>query len=352
MAIYKQSASKFWWVSIYRKGQPRLRISTGTENKSEAEEIERALKLAHRGDVARDRLVRAIDEALGTGEKSGVLLETAFDTYCNLPDVDIAPRTVKDRRQAFNRFLSYCKENWPKAEYLLDVSRDVTHGYYDTLRKTVKGKTWNTQRGHLSTIFEALKYRAKLTENPWAVVPTAKTKDSTSGRAFTVAEEMRLRKAARGKGDWHAATIVARYTGLRLGDIRALDRADIDGGNIVLDPSKTERHNISVTIPLHKRINALLRHCPSEGALFPSLRAEGKSGRKRGMYAAIMKEAGVKANGAKLTFHCWRHTFRTRLAEAGVLPDTVKKLGGWTQDATADLYNHDVTQLRNAIDKL
>ena len=50
--------------------------------------------MAHCGKVKRDRLARAIDEALGTGEKSGILLEIAFETYCDLPDVDIASRNA------------------------------------------------------------------------------------------------------------------------------------------------------------------------------------------------------------------------------------------------------------------
>ena len=35
-----------------------------------------------------------------------------------------------------------------------------------------------------------------------------------------------------------------------------------------------------------------------------------------------------------------RHTFRTRLSEAGVADDIAKRLGGWTEDATAALYDH------------
>jgi len=55
-------------------------------------------------------------------------------------------------------------------------------------------------------------------------------------------------------------------------------------------------------------------------------------------FAAILKAAGV--DDPTITFHSWRHTFRTRLAEAGVSNDLAKRLGGWTQDATVQRYDH------------
>ena len=52
-------------------------------------------------------------------------------------------------------------------------------------------------------------------------------------------------------------------------------------------------------------------------------------------------------------FHSWRHTFRTRLSEAGVSDDLAKRLGGWTDDATAARYDHAerVEELRTAVEK-
>jgi integrase len=46
----------------------------------------------------------------------------------------------------------------------------------------------------------------------------------------------------------------------------------------------------------------------------------------------VLAKAGIKEGGH--TFHSWRHTFRTRLSEAGVSDDLAKRLGGWTEDAT------------------
>ena len=53
-----------------------------------------------------------------------------------------------------------------------------------------------------------------------------------------------------------------------------------------------------------------------------------------------------------LTFHSWRHTFRTRFAEAGVSDEIAKRLGGWTVDKTAMRYDHDgrIAELAAAVE--
>ena len=64
-----------------------------------------------------------------------------------------------------------------------------------------------------------------------------------------------------------------------------------------------------------------------------------------------VRKAGIADQG--YTFHSWRHTFRTRLSEAKVSTELAKKLGGWTEDATAARYDHAerVEELRAAVEK-
>ena len=66
--------------------------------------------------------------------------------------------------------------------------------------------------------------------------------------------------------------------------------------------------------------------------------------------AEVLKAAGVTGD---YTFHSWRHTFRTRLAEAGVSDELAKRLGGWTVDKTAMRYDHDgrIAELRAAVEQ-
>jgi integrase len=59
----------------------------------------------------------------------------------------------------------------------------------------------------------------------------------------------------------------------------------------------------------------------------------------------------VAGPGEVVSFHSWRHTFRTLLAKAGVAKATAQKLGGWTTDIGED-YNHHHAALEKAIQAL
>ena len=86
---------------------------------------------------------------------------------------------------------------------------------------------------------------------------------------------------------------------------------------------------------------------PPHAACYPHPQSNGGPG----AFAGILKAATIEDEG--YTFHSWRHTFRTRLSEAGVSDDLAKRLGGWTENSTAARYDHAerVEELRAAVEK-
>ena len=66
-----------------------------------------------------------------------------------------------------------------------------------------------------------------------------------------------------------------------------------------------------------------------------------------GAFSAVLKRAGVVGR----RFHDFRHTFASRLADAGVGTEVIKRLGGWNVTATALRYQHSerLGELREAI---
>ena len=86
---------------------------------------------------------------------------------------------------------------------------------------------------------------------------------------------------------------------------------------------------------------------------FPQFNPQGpaqKQEQKKYPYKKVLDAAGI--TDPSITFHSWRHTFRTRLAEAGVSDDLAKRLGGWTNDKIIERYDHaDKTdEIRRAIE--
>ena len=106
-----------------------------------------------------------------------------------------------------------------------------------------------------------------------------------------------------------------------------------------------------------------------EKLLYAALRAEAAANGAKGHVLPGHAEAYANPNGAayrKLnfrevlnaagigegwTFHSWRHTFRSRLSEAGVDMETAKRLCGHTQDETSRHYDHaaHIEEYRSAI---
>jgi integrase len=353
LALFKQRKSQFWWVSIYRgKGIPRVQVSTGTTDRKKAEVIEATLRAAHGQALSRDALIRQIDELL-EHKRGGLPVSEAWAAYVDAPETRASRETLRKRRVDFQRFQAWMGKHFPRVQYLHEVSREMALAFADAERKRGnRGKTWTNTRGNLGTMFQALMVRAALTENVWRIVPTGNHADSESGRAFTQKEEQLILDECRRVGkEWFEVSLVARYTGLRFKDIVFLKWEQIREDRIDLEPSKTRRHGIKVAIPLHPYLRELLASIPRQGEwVFPDQRGRYHSSQRRVEFGQILEAAGVDGGG-RLTFHCWRHTFRTRLAEAGVSKDLAQRLGGWTSDIS-ELYNHDFEGLAKAIRSL
>lgn len=360
MALYKQAGSCNWWVDVYRgKGRRRLRFSTGTEDRAEAAAIEAATKAAVQGNPRREYLLRIVDAiAPPEGPVLRVAVAAVMETYLAQPQVEIAASTERHVRSHVGRFAAWVTERYPRVEYLDQVTRGIAHEYAEGLRAELStGKTYNNHRGSLCTVWNALIHRAGLAENVWSTVPTASTRDSRERRAYTREEEERIFEAAAASalpGDWYGAALVARYTGLRQGDVFALGWDCIEGDTLRIDPAKTRRHKIKVSMPLHRRVIEYLATKPRRGDLiFPELWKRYAAQRRGGApWRSILQAAGVEDDTAIVDFHSWRHTWRTRFSEAGGSLEDAKLGGGWATDAMARHYNHDLSGLRRAIEAM
>ncbi len=379
MCVYKRKESKFWWYSIYKTGGGYVVGSTGKEKKSETEAVEKVIRLAHQGETSADRLHAMIDALVGV-KRDGLPLDGVWEVYegwARGVGRGLAETTCRMRRRAVERFSTWAKENWPSVSFAGGVNRACAAGFASWLEaQGARGKTRRNVIGDLGTVWEGLRHvRDDVTNNPWPLVLPAD--DGERGSAFTVAQELAVLKAAKkvGRG-WWLACMISRHTGLRYGDVARLkwDQVDLKSGVIRLDPAKTARHGIAVKIPLCGPLRDALR-AESLGREKSVPDQEGRDARavnndwkweecvlpgharsypkpnkgEPGAFATVLRSAKVTGGH---TFHSWRHTFRTRLAAAGVSDEIAKRLGGWTEDATAMKYDHDgrIKELSEAVE--
>ena len=157
--------------------------------------------------------------------------------------------------------------------------------------------------------------------------------------------------------EWKTMILLAYYGGLRLDDARMLtwDHVSFAPGHeeILYIAEKTNKRGTKIKkviqIPLH---NDLLNHLmayagDSSGPLCPTLCAKHETDVCH-LFGSILDHTTIDRgtiikNGRKsslLTFHSLRHSFVTRLVEAGVSEETRMSLAGHSTVTSHQKYNH------------
>ena len=204
--------------------------------------------------------------------------------------------------------------------------------------------------------------------NPAEVVEMLPTIDEATRQPFDLEQVKAILKAA--KDDWRGAIMVALYTGARLQDVTDMRWESVDLQNkwIALRASKTRQR---IKIPMHDSLHDFLLELPASDSgkafLFPTLagkRTGGKSGLSMA-FKRIMERAKVRGEVVHerageagrtvhtLSFHSFRHTLTSIMANAGVPVEVRQKFTGHASaEMNAHYTHHEIETLRSAIGKL
>ena len=388
--LYRRKHCKFWWVMFRDPARPGkwVRLSTKLTDKAAAAEVERAVALGLHKTIQQNALERILRAVYNSEDgMSGMALLSAWAQYERVQKQrgkDPTRKTSVALRCSVEKFVRYAREE-RGLKFVKQVSSAVAMDYAEELKKgsvkkngerrPLKDKSRKNIIEGLSSVWRVLGGIDSEIHDPWRnCVPIVR--DAERRQAFTREQEAAILDAAgRGKlPEWRTICLVARHTGLRKGDIFKLKReqVDLDRGVIRLTPSKTRNFQIAVAVPMVRELWEAMRWMETDrrvagktndGARAVAREAGGAfvfarfaktypNDPPEECFADILARAGVKGRG--LTFHSWRHTFRTRLKEAGVPDELAKQLGGWTQDATLARYNHadETERLRKMMEEM
>lgn len=333
-----------WWME-YRTSRVRKVVSTGfrKEQKAQALAAWNAFRLAFSARPKRSAVEGILAAIYGAGAPdAGLPLGSVwqiYDDWCQGKGRKVARTTYTNRKNLLARFVSWAEKRG--AYDVGDVSVALAREFVASLGRA--NKTQRTYCGYLSQMWEAVGQLRPGVHNPWKAVSPDNDGSSVRREAFSPDEERRVLASCRDKGhDWLLASILSRWTGLRYGDVARLDWGQIDLARrtIAVTPSKTAKHGVRLLLPIADELLAALQSRPvQEGFVLP----EHAMCYPKPMpvpFSAVLASAGLDAE--RYTFHSWRHTFRTRLAEAGVSDDIARRLGGWTNLAMAEHYDHSV----------
>lgn len=360
MSVYQRG--NVWWVELWdARAKRRVHVSAHTPDREKAVAVESVLKMAYAGKEPAAMLHALIDQLCGSRASKLPLagLWSTYSAWLETSNKQLSVLTVRKRRNAVDNFVAWAKDKWPAARHLEDVDRPCAAAFANRLAKRGgRGKTRYNILADLGTTWEGLKRIRDGIDNPWPLV-LPETSDSERRLPFSRDQEAAILKAADARGlGWGLACRIARHTGLRYGDIALLrwSSVDLDAGVISVAPSKTARHGIDVQMPLCLELLQRMRSARATDVTGEFVLPDHSAAYPRpdkgtpGSFVSLLADAGLV--GTPHTFHSWRHTFRTRLAEVGVSDEIARRLGGWTQAATEQRYDHAarLSEMRQAVE--
>lgn len=359
MAIFLRG--NVWWFE-WRTRKERVVKSTGFHkaDKAKAQAVFDAFRLA-RGQKPRRTVVEGILEAIyqqGKHTDGELVLPSVWSVYQDWMTGKgkvVSHKELVERRGIVDRFVKWAVDS-RSCRTLADVDVSVAREYVARLRTDgLANKTQRRVATVLSAVWEAVGQLQAGIHNPWRAATPDKDGTEVARGAFSAPQEERVLNEAQKVGhDWRLASVISRWTGLRYGDVARLqwEQIDMDERTIDVTPGKTRRHGVRLKLPIAGPLfDELSKIKEREGFVLPE-HALCYPHPFLPPFSLALKAAGLDLK--RYTFHSWRHTFRTRLGEAGADAETARRLGGWTNLKMSSHYDHatHLAEMRDAIAKM
>lgn len=347
MGIFKHG--RMWWFE-YRRRSPALRVvkSTGisvvdAEGQKKAQAVFDAFKMGVEVRPKKSAIEAVLEAIYGGGaERQGIQVSSLWAIYEDWfkgKHKKVSESTWRNSKNECARVVDWLLKQ--KCDDISDVSVIVARRYVNHLSQAKANKTVRNIVRMIGHIWNTIAQMHPGVHNPWpAACPDD---DGTTVRRlnFTRTQIPAILDAAKELGNnWYLASMIALYTGLRYGDIATLEweKIDLKARTITTTPRKTKGSSgVEVTIPIADKLYELLKG-GGEGFVLPehAIVYEARS-RLPVTFAQVLERAGV---AGAYTFHSWRHTANTMMAEAGVSSEIRQMICGWTNGAMARHYDH------------
>jgi integrase len=325
VSLFKRGA--VWWTYVYRNGI-RHQQSTGTGNRRKAEQIEAQFK-----------------EELND-EQFQIIKADPNLTFKELAAQFIASGSVRPSHLYHLKFLLPYFAEFPVLRMTKSLAEEFRKSRCRENPK-IKDATVNRDLSALRRVLYWGLDEQIIPANPLARLKMARER-RTRRQVLSVAEEFSLLGAA--KDHLYAMTLLALDTGMRRGEITGERWEDIDFSQKVLYVTRSKTpEGESREIPLTARLYEYLKSRRRDEGFVIDYKDHVVRIVKRSWKTAL-RNAGVR----HVRFHDLRHTFNTRLMEAGVLQEVRMELMGHSPgNKVHATYTHvELPTKRDAIRKL
>lgn len=321
MGLYRRGTT--WWIAIYTPAG-RLVQSTGTSNRKDAE-------------VIHDELKRRAN-----AQRHGVILAPKKLTFAEVAATFL--KQTGSHKYHVERLKALLPTFGPIP--ISAISRAFVDGYRTERRKGVSAATVNRDVAVMKHILYWALDEGWIAANPLMRYRRL-AEPKRPRRVLGVAEEEQLLRHA--LPHVYQAVVLALDTGMRRGEILSLRREYLDPYRKVLVVSQSKTAGgTGREIPWSRRVERMLKPLAGGSGPVVLFREAAIRNLKKGWRRAV-RRSQIPA----IRFHDLRHTFNTRLMEAGVSQDIRKALMGHADADINDTYTHvELPAKRAAIVKL
>ncbi len=325
MSVIKRSNK--WWVDFsYRGVRYRLPSPDNSKNGSKAYEA-----------MLRQRISLGKNLIPDITFQIPKFKDFAKKWFKNYVEINNKPSAIKSKKTHLNGSLIPYFGN----KRLLNITSLDIEEFKVKKLKTVTAKTINNQVG---TLMKCLR-----TAVDWGIidkVPITKPLKVAPSEFDFLSEEEANRLLQASTGPFYTAILLALHTGMRFGELMALDWKQINLANRQITVKQSFSNGILGSTKSNR-----IRYIPMTKDLFDHLlNLSSKEGyvlrrsnnkRFRPKYSiVVLHDICEKAKLRHIGWHKLRHTFASRLAEKGVPMVAVKELMGHSDIRTTMRYAH------------
>lgn len=378
-SIRRQKSSPFWYACITLSDGRQTQRSTKSKDHKKARKIAEVWEEAENEkrdgilteQAARKHISKSYEIVAGR-KMNFYSIDEWIDEWLRLKSDSRRAGTVIRYRSATSEFRSSIGNRVKLDIRHVDVSDALV--FRDSLINSGKSNaSINMDCKALSGAFNSAVKQGLLEKNPFSALEPLPVEKSVR-KPFSDEQVKRIFSCV--EGEMLGVCKVAFYTGMRLSDI-----VNLKWSNLYLNENvpfirfkeikKQDKHKHEITVPVHSTLLEYLFSLPRKSGgslLFPEL-AKKSSGGYNGlsqMFRRVLLEIGLvenlhqkqeagtkKRSVSKYSFHSFRHTFKSGLANNGVSSEVYNILTGHRKPTVAESYVHrNLSTLLNAINLL
>lgn len=367
-SIWRHPKSPYWTACFTDEtGKQRKKTTKETDARKArkaADAYEEAARKAKAGELTRTTATKIVNELMERVHGEGMDLRSTKDYFADyltrLQAKGVRSSTVNRYKPIFDGFVAHLGEIRAKAR-LASVTAFELESFRDAELTLGKGaSTADFSLKVLNGVFEDARRKAVILHNPVQAVSRLSTAVSEEREPFSDAQVKKLLSVA--NLEWQGMILFAYHTGMRLTDISSLTWANIEEGILSFRDKKTSHRKQRVRdretrmiMPedLKAYLAGLTPATIPTTPIFPTLckQKAGSNGGLSNSFAHLMEKAKIDAkprNEKKgkgrvfnaLSFHSFRHTMISRLANSDAPAAIRKKLTGHSTDEAHERYIH------------